>query len=47
MTASRQGGVFGVLQADIDSGRVRERCVDCHGRGRDKDVRKVHQIEGD
>ena len=46
--ASRQsGGAFGVLQRDIDSGRVRERCVDCHGPGRDKDVRKVHQIEGD
>lgn len=45
MSSSRQGGAFGVLQADIDSGRVRERCVDCHGPGRDKGVRKVHQIE--
>jgi OmcA/MtrC family decaheme c-type cytochrome len=47
MVATRSGGRFGVLQKDIDSGRVREKCVDCHGPGRDKSVRKVHQIEGD
>lgn len=47
MTGRRQGGAFAVLQSAINAGTVRERCVDCHGRGRDKDVRKVHQIEGD
>jgi OmcA/MtrC family decaheme c-type cytochrome len=47
MTARRSGGAFAVLQSDLDSGRVRERCLDCHGPGRDKGVRKVHQIEGD
>ena len=38
------GASFSVLQEDIDSGRVKERCVNCHGPGKDKDVRKVHEI---
>ena len=37
--------VFGVLQSQIDSGAVRERCVDCHGPGKDKDVRRAHSID--
>jgi OmcA/MtrC family decaheme c-type cytochrome len=36
---------FGVLQSQIDSGSYRERCVSCHGPGKDKDVRRVHEIE--
>ena len=40
----RNGGAFAVLQADIDSGLVTERCVNCHGPGRKKDVRRVHEI---
>jgi len=36
---------FGVLQSQIDSGAVRERCVSCHGPGRDKDVRRAHSID--
>lgn len=38
------GARFGVLQADLDSGAVRERCVNCHGRGRERDVRKEHGL---
>jgi len=45
ITSSRSGGRFGVLQSSIDNGVVRERCVDCHGAGRDKDVKKVHSVE--
>ena len=45
MRKRRSGGEFGVLQAEIDLGIVRERCVDCHGPGRDKDVREVHSVE--
>jgi OmcA/MtrC family decaheme c-type cytochrome len=45
MSRRRSGGGFGVLQLEIDLGIVRERCVDCHGPGRDKDVRKVHSVE--
>jgi OmcA/MtrC family decaheme c-type cytochrome len=42
----RTGGAsFSALQADIDSGLVRERCVNCHGRGKDKDVLRVHEHE--
>ena len=36
---------FWALQADIDAGRVRERCVTCHGPGKDKDVLRVHEHE--
>ena len=39
------GASFSVRQSDIDAGRVAERCVRCHGPGRDKDVRKVHSIQ--
>jgi OmcA/MtrC family decaheme c-type cytochrome len=38
---------FSALQADIDAGRVRERCVRCHGPGKDKDVLKVHEHESE
>lgn len=46
MASRRSGGKLWVLQADISNGTVviRERCVDCHGRGREKDVRKVHAL---
>ena len=41
----RTGGAnFAAKQADIDSGLVRERCVNCHGKGREEDVRKAHEI---
>lgn len=39
------GASFGALQSTISS-KV-ERCVSCHGPGKDRDVRKVHQISGD
>lgn len=39
----RKGGRFSVTQADITSGKVKETCVNCHGRGREKDVRRVHE----
>ena len=40
----RTGGAsFNTAQAQIGV-TVRERCASCHGPGRDKDVRKVHQI---
>ncbi len=45
MSARRSGGKFGVLQVEMDLKRVKERCVDCHGPGRDNDVRKVHSVE--
>ena len=42
----RTGGAsFNTTQAAIDNGTVRERCVNCHGAGRDKSVRKVHLSE--
>lgn len=40
------GARFDVLQADIDRGAVRERCVICHGPGRNRDVRKEHGLGG-
>ncbi|MCL5103494.1 MAG: hypothetical protein M1133_05190 [Armatimonadetes bacterium] len=46
MTSRRAGGSFGVLQSAIDSGQLAERCVNCHGPGRDKDIRKAHEIGG-
>jgi len=47
MSSRRQGGSFSALQSEITSGRIKERCVDCHGPGRDKDIRKVHQVRAD
>jgi OmcA/MtrC family decaheme c-type cytochrome len=38
------GARFAVRQADIDSGTVRERCINCHGPGRNRDVRKEHGL---
>jgi OmcA/MtrC family decaheme c-type cytochrome len=40
----REGARFDVLQADIDTGVARERCVRCHGPGRNRDVRKEHGL---
>jgi OmcA/MtrC family decaheme c-type cytochrome len=37
------GAAFAVKQADIGT-KVKERCAGCHGPGKDKDVRKVHEI---
>lgn len=34
---------FGVLQSQIDSGTYRERCANCHGPGKEEDVRRVHE----
>jgi hypothetical protein len=45
MTSRRAGASFSALQADIDSGKIKERCRDCHGRGGEKDVSKVHEID--
>jgi hypothetical protein len=40
----RTGGAsFATTQAQIGF-TVKERCDSCHGRGKDRDVRKVHQI---
>ena len=38
------GAVFGALQSAITPNP--ERCVRCHGPGKDKDVRKVHEVSG-
>jgi OmcA/MtrC family decaheme c-type cytochrome len=38
------GAVFGALQSTITPNP--ERCVSCHGPGKDKDVRKVHEVSG-
>jgi OmcA/MtrC family decaheme c-type cytochrome len=41
----QKGASFAALQADIDSGRIRERCPACHGAGRPEDVVRVHAEE--
>lgn len=42
----RTGGAsFTAFQSQITSGVVKERCVKCHGRGREEDVMKVHEIQ--
>jgi OmcA/MtrC family decaheme c-type cytochrome len=38
------GGVFGALQSTITPNP--ERCARCHGPGKDKDVRRVHEVSG-
>jgi OmcA/MtrC family decaheme c-type cytochrome len=40
----RNGASFSTLQQAINSGAVRERCSNCHGVGKDKDVAKVHAV---
>ncbi len=40
----RNGASFTALQSEIDAGTVRERCVLCHGPGKKKDVRRVHEV---
>ena len=39
-----KGGRLAVSQADISSGKVKEWCVNCHGPGKEKDVRRVHEV---
>jgi OmcA/MtrC family decaheme c-type cytochrome len=39
---SKGGASFNTTESAIALGSVKERCVDCHGAGRDKAVRKVH-----
>ena len=41
---TRMGASFSTLQSAITSGKVRERCPECHGPGRVKDVRRVHEV---
>ncbi len=42
----RMGASFGTLQSAINDGKVRERCAECHGPGKPKDVRRVHEVGG-
>lgn len=46
MGSKKSGGKLWVLQSDLTSGRVviQEKCSDCHGRGKVKDVRRVHAL---
>jgi OmcA/MtrC family decaheme c-type cytochrome len=39
---STGGASFNTTQGAINSGAVRERCVNCHGAGKEESVRKVH-----
>jgi cytochrome c553 len=39
----RNGASFSTTQEGILPGG--ERCVNCHGRGREKDVRRMHEIQ--
>jgi OmcA/MtrC family decaheme c-type cytochrome len=41
------GASFATTQAAIDAGKVVERCANCHGTGKDKDVNRVHSIQRD
>jgi OmcA/MtrC family decaheme c-type cytochrome len=41
---STGGASFKTTQAKITGGVVRERCVSCHGPGKEEDVRRAHQI---
>lgn len=45
MMSRRTGGSFSASPADLANGRVVERCVNCHGTGKDKDLRHVHEIK--
>ncbi len=43
----RTGGAsFNTTQGALDLGTVRERCANCHGAGREEDVRRAHEISG-
>jgi cytochrome c553 len=37
------GASFSTQQANIGT-TIKEKCADCHGPGKDKDVRKVHEL---
>jgi hypothetical protein len=39
------GASFATTQANIGV-TIKERCASCHGPGKDKDVRKAHEIGG-
>jgi OmcA/MtrC family decaheme c-type cytochrome len=41
----RNGASFSTLQQFITSGAVKERCSNCHGIGKEKDVAKVHAVK--
>ena len=42
-----QGAFFGVPQDILMAMGDSERCVNCHGPGKEKDVRKVHEVGDD